>query len=45
MIFVSLWFVAFFFAQLFEIWPISGNWNWTPDGTYAWVINEEAMNS
>lgn len=44
MIFVSLWFVAFF-AQLLELWPISRNWNWIPNGTNGWVINEEAMNS
>ena len=40
----GMWFIAFFFAQLFEIWPISGNWNWSPNGTYAWIINEESMN-
>ena len=36
--------MAFFFAQLFKIWPISANWNFNPNGTYAWVINEEGMN-
>jgi hypothetical protein len=44
-LFVSLWLIAFFLAQLFEIWPISGNWDWNPNGTYAWEINEAAMNS
>lgn len=42
---VSLWFVAFFVAQLFQIWPISGNWDWTPTGNCAWIINQQAMNS
>lgn len=42
---VSLWFVAFFVTQLFQIWPISGNWDWTPTGNYAWIINQQAMNS
>ena len=40
----GVWFVAFFFAQLFEIWPISGNWDWNSNWKYAWIINEERMN-
>jgi hypothetical protein len=40
----GIWFLAFFFAQLFEIWPISANWTFNPNGSYAWVINEESMN-
>jgi hypothetical protein len=40
----GIWFFAFFFAQLFEIWPISANWTFNPNGSYAWIINEESMN-
>lgn len=40
----GIWFLAFFFAQLFEIWPISANWTFNPNGHYAWIINEESMN-
>lgn len=40
----GIWFVAFFFAQLFEIWPISANWTFIANGSYTRVINEESMN-
>jgi hypothetical protein len=40
----GIWFLAFFFALLFETWPISANWTFNPNGSYAWVINEESMN-
>ncbi|MCJ1352868.1 MAG: hypothetical protein MMC33_002852 [Icmadophila ericetorum] len=38
---VSLWFMAFFIATLFQALPISYNWNLTVTATY--VINEYAM--
>jgi hypothetical protein len=40
----GMWFLAFFLAQLFEIWPISANWTFNPNGSYAWVVKEQRMN-
>jgi hypothetical protein len=40
----GIWFLAFFFAQLFETWPISASWTLNPNGSYAWAINEQSMN-
>jgi hypothetical protein len=40
----GIWFLAFLFAQLFETWPISANWTFSPNGSHVRVINEESMN-
>ncbi|KAF2260067.1 hypothetical protein CC78DRAFT_620564 [Lojkania enalia] len=39
-VFVILWFITFFFATLFQCWPISGNWQL---GNAADTINQYAM--
>jgi hypothetical protein len=41
----GMWFIAFSFSLLFEIWPISGNWDFNRKANYSWVINEERMNT
>ena len=39
-ILLTLWTIAFFFATLFQAWPISYNWESSGDG---YTINEAAM--